>query len=147
MNRHLQNLRTERGVALVMAMIILLVLTILGVTIMGVSGLEAKMAGNTQESTRAFQLAESANEQIINDPSISHSLGAVGASTTRSFTSTTTTVTFIAKATPPGRSSDPSRIESALSGAKAHFEIVSRSQTTLGGKADVTQGASRDIPK
>lgn len=57
----------QSGYALVFALIILLILTILGVTVMNMSGLEFKMAGNTQEFVRAFQVAESGNSQAIAD--------------------------------------------------------------------------------
>ena len=49
----------QGGAALIMSLMILLILTILGVTAMGTSSLEEKMAGNTQEMTRAFEVAES----------------------------------------------------------------------------------------
>ncbi len=52
-------LYTQRGTALVMSLVILMVLTILGIAAMGTSSLEEKMAGATQEGTRAFEAAES----------------------------------------------------------------------------------------
>jgi len=53
-------IRHEGGFALAMTLIMLLVLTILGVTAMNMSSLQQKMAGNMQESQVAFQAAESA---------------------------------------------------------------------------------------
>lgn len=50
----------ERGVALVMAMVFLLILTLIGVTTMGTTVLEERMAGNMQDKNTAFQAAESA---------------------------------------------------------------------------------------
>lgn len=50
--------RRARGAVLVMALILLAVLTLLGVTAMHTTSLEQKMATNTQEGLRAFQLAE-----------------------------------------------------------------------------------------
>ncbi len=49
----------ERGTALVMAMVILLILTIIGVTALNTTSLEAKMAGNIQDTNFAFEAAES----------------------------------------------------------------------------------------
>lgn len=49
----------QRGTALIVALIMLLILTLLGVAAMGTSTLEEKMAANMQEGTRAFQAAES----------------------------------------------------------------------------------------
>lgn len=50
----------QRGVALVMAMVFLMILTIIGVTVMSSTALQEKMAGNVQDKNLAFQAAESA---------------------------------------------------------------------------------------
>jgi Tfp pilus assembly protein PilX len=50
---------TQRGTALVVALIMLMILTMLGIAAMGTTTLEEKMASNMQEGTRAFQAAES----------------------------------------------------------------------------------------
>ena len=49
----------EAGMVLVTVLILLVVLTILGVTTMTNTGMEEKMAANVQEYNRAFQAAES----------------------------------------------------------------------------------------
>jgi Tfp pilus assembly protein PilV len=49
---------SQRGAVLIVALILLAVLTLLGVTAMSTTSLEEKMAANTQEGTRAFQIAE-----------------------------------------------------------------------------------------
>lgn len=50
----------QQGVALIMAMVFLLLLTLIGVTAMNTTSLEEKMAGNMTDKTRSFQAAESA---------------------------------------------------------------------------------------
>ena len=55
----------QHGMALIMALVILMILTILGVTAMTTSSLEEKMSGNIQEQTRAFQAAESGVSEAI----------------------------------------------------------------------------------
>jgi type IV pilus assembly protein PilX len=50
----------QRGVALIMALVFLTLLTILGVTAMSSSSLEEKMATNTRDRNLAFQAAETA---------------------------------------------------------------------------------------
>lgn len=50
----------QRGTALVMALVLLLVLTILGVSAMSTTALQEKMAANTKDRNTAFQAAESA---------------------------------------------------------------------------------------
>ncbi len=58
----------QQGVALVMAMVFLMILTIIGVTVMSSTSLQEKMAGNVQDKNLAFQAAESAlrvGEQLL----------------------------------------------------------------------------------
>jgi type IV pilus assembly protein PilX len=50
----------QRGMALVMALVFLVLLTLLGITAMSTSSLEEKMAGNAKDRGLAFQAAESA---------------------------------------------------------------------------------------
>ncbi len=52
--------RSERGFILVVSLVILLVLTLLGVTMFRGSGLNEKIAGNMKEKGRALQMAQSA---------------------------------------------------------------------------------------
>lgn len=54
------NRNAERGAALVMSMIFLVVLTIIGMAGMDVTSLEEKMAGNMRDRNAAFQAAEAA---------------------------------------------------------------------------------------
>lgn len=56
----------QQGAALVFSLLILLVLTILGVSAMRTSSLEQIMAGNTQEGTRALQAADSGTARALN---------------------------------------------------------------------------------
>lgn len=48
----------QRGSALVVSLIVLLILTIIGITSVGTSTLEEKMAGNSRDQNLAFQSAE-----------------------------------------------------------------------------------------
>ena len=50
----------QRGVALVMALVFLLLLTLLGITALNTTSLEGKMATNVKDRNLAFQAAESA---------------------------------------------------------------------------------------
>lgn len=53
-------LRPQRGAVLIVSMILLLIMTLIGVTGMSTTTLEEKMAANTQEVNRAFQAGETA---------------------------------------------------------------------------------------
>lgn len=50
----------QRGAILITSMLLLLVLTIIGVTVMQMSRMQERMAGNTRDSNLAFQAAEGA---------------------------------------------------------------------------------------
>jgi type IV pilus assembly protein PilX len=54
------NHRSERGAALIVSLIFLLVLTLLGVGAMRTTNMQERMAGNLRDSNLAFQAAESA---------------------------------------------------------------------------------------
>jgi type IV pilus assembly protein PilX len=61
MNISKQTLQSrQQGVALIVAMVFLMLLTIIGITAMSTSSLQEKMAGNVQDKHVAFQAAESA---------------------------------------------------------------------------------------
>lgn len=57
--------RRQRGAALVVSMVLLMVLTLLAISTLSTASLEVTMAGNTQYAENAFQLAETANEQYM----------------------------------------------------------------------------------
>jgi type IV pilus assembly protein PilX len=53
-----QSVQRESGAVLVVGLVILVLMTLLGVTAMQVNGLEEKMAGNYRDQNLAFQAAE-----------------------------------------------------------------------------------------
>jgi Tfp pilus assembly protein PilX len=142
----------ERGVALVVALIFLLVLTILGVTVMNISSLEGRMAGNTQETNRAFQGAESAVENVFADGSIFNSLinpGDKSPTTTVNYPGTAVKldVTYTARRNTPPRSRDRSNTNSAITYGAAVFDMKSTADTTSLANAVIVQGVSQVTPK
>jgi PilX N-terminal len=70
-NRNIPPLRAERGAALVTALLLLVILTILGISGIVTATLELQMAGNTQYQERAFQAAEHAIEVAMISPDLS----------------------------------------------------------------------------
>jgi type IV pilus assembly protein PilX len=65
MKRHANRLDRQRGAALVVGLILLMVLTVLAISVMRTATLELTMAGNAQFRENAFQLAESGIQAII----------------------------------------------------------------------------------
>jgi len=60
MRQQIFNSQRQRGAALITSLIILLVLTVLGVSAMSTSSLEELMAGNLRDQNLSFQAAEAA---------------------------------------------------------------------------------------
>lgn len=138
----------QRGIALVVALIFLLMLTILGVSAMNTSALEGRMAGNTQENNRAFQGAESALERVWKDGTIFGSFSQVGETITdpsspHTYTGAKVNVDVTWEATVSGRGSDP--INSGKY-STAIFSIKSTSKTATNAESLVVQGVSRVVP-
>jgi type IV pilus assembly protein PilX len=63
--------RDQRGVALVVASMLLLIVTLLGVAGLAAASLELRMSGNFQYQDRAFQAAEFAIEQALHSEPLS----------------------------------------------------------------------------
>ena len=65
MKTSFENARRQRGAALIVGLILLLVLTVLGVSSMRTASLELAMAGNVQFRENAFQLASTGLDTVL----------------------------------------------------------------------------------
>ncbi len=72
----------QSGVILVISLIMLLLMTLIGVTAMQVTGLEEKMAGNNKDMNVAFQAAEAALRDAENDIKSTRVSGLTGMTST-----------------------------------------------------------------
>jgi hypothetical protein len=61
------NRASQSGAVLIVAMIILVILTLLGITAMNTTSLQERIASNTQEQVHAFQAAETGLNQAFAD--------------------------------------------------------------------------------
>ncbi len=126
-----------------MSLVILMILTLLGITAMSTSSLQEKMSGNAQETTRAFEAAESGLNQALNT---SGALSLSG-STTNNFSydsgksGSATVVTSFVQYTSPKRGSGYGSSFQA-----ANFDQSSTGTTTVGAKAIVHQGVAQIVP-
>ena len=59
---HTTHFKSQSGAALVVSLLILLVMTVIGISSMRTTNLQEKMASNTREREQAFEAAESALE-------------------------------------------------------------------------------------
>ena len=127
-----------------MSLVILFILTILAVSAMNTASLEEKMAGNIQDTTRAFQAAESGLNLALNTSGVLSLTG----STTSTFDidagkgGTVTVVTTYLQSGKPKRGSGY-----GVNFDAANFDQVSTGQTTSGAKSVVHQGIGQIIPK
>lgn len=139
--RNTIRLDSQRGAALAVGLIFLLVLTILGVSSLSTTSLEEKMAGNLQEKSRAFQTAEAAVVRFVQTQTLS---AADDCSSLVSFTdidvSNNTDADICSDYlgnTPAGRTTD-----TAFGGQTSfnHFNINSEGHTPANARAAVNQG-------
>ena len=132
----------QTGAALAVGLVFLLVLTIIGISSLGTTSLEERMAGNLQEQTKAFQTAEAAVVRTLTVGGLS--TGDVCNQTEQTFSdidsyNQTTAVTcrdFLGT-TDPGRTTD-----TAYGGQTSfvHFGINSRGTTPTAAQTTVNQG-------
>lgn len=137
--------RRQSGAALIMSLVILLIMTILGISAMGTSTLEQKMAGNTQEATRAFEAAESGLSKALQFPenfnlntaqTKTYEFGTGGKSGNAKVT------TKFVQFTPPKRGSG-----FGISFDTANFDQLSEGKTLTSAKTVVHQGVAVVVPK
>ncbi len=134
--------RRQAGVALITALVILVILTILGVTALSTTSLEQRMAVGVQEGQRAFQAAESGLMMTMNTPS-AFDLYATNQSQ-YSFGSASADVStdFHGWSAPPRGSG-----YSAVNFSSAHFKATSTGQAAAGARSIIEQGMYQITPK
>lgn len=141
--------RYQRGTALIMSLVILMILTILGVTAMSTASLEEKMSGNTQETNKAFEAAESGLNDAMNaSGGLDLNTSSLSPKTLSPFSydggksgSATVSTWFVQFTAPKRGSGYGSNFEAA------NFEQASTGTTTVGAKAVVHQGVAQIVPK
>ena len=141
--------RTRQGGAvLIVAMIILVILTLLGVTAMNTTQLQERIASNTQEQVHAFQAAETGlnrafADNLAYDISGTYTGGATpapvvaGAGDRSSYTPT-----FLGFSPPP-----PGSLYSATSFQAAHFNFRAQGQSATNLSIVLNGGAYQIAPK
>ncbi len=145
----------QSGMALVFALVVLLILTILGVSALRTSSLEQLMSGNVQDQTRAFEAADSGVGHALNviqnansaDPtiyaasaptkSIQYTYSPSGGTANMITTAEAHQPTFLQIA-PVGRSSSPT----GSSICAAYYDQVVRGSTTTFASSNLHQGLS-----
>lgn len=136
--------RQQRGTALIMSLVILVILTILGITALSTSSLEEKMAGSMQEVTRALEAAESGVNSALATAGVLN----LNATTTNSFaydsgaSGSAQVVSSFIEFSPPKRGSGYSAQYRA-----ANFSLNSKGTTTSNARVTINQGIGQIMPK
>ena len=139
--------RQQSGAVLIVAMIILVVLTLLGVTAMNTSSLQEKIASNTQEQVHAFQAAETGlnlafTDNLSYDISSSYTGGALPTVFAGSADSASYVPTFLGFSPPP-----PGSLYSATSFQAAHFNFRATGTSATNLSVVLNGGAYQIAPK
>ncbi len=139
----------QRGVALAIALVVLLILTIIGVSALVSTALEGMMAGNIQEQNRALQAAETGIDAAfargdgfkITQTVTGQADSSFKASAKASYSYTNTFTSY----TKPPRSEKKQYSERLF--RAAHFQTVSDGTANIGAKTTLTQGLYQITPK
>ena len=139
--------RHQSGAVLIVAMIILVVLTLLGVTAMNTSSLQEKIASNTQEQVHAFQAAETGLNQAFSDNlsydiSSTYTGGAIPTVFAGSADSASYLPIFLGFSPPP-----PGSLYSATSFQAAHFNFRATGTSATNLSVVLNGGAYQIAPK
>lgn len=132
----------QEGAALITALVLLIVLTMLGLSSMSTNTMEERMAANSQEMNRAFQAAESGVGLAFTNAdsfSINNTEDNPVTDTKSDFGSYKADVTYEAafrQATPPKRGSGWD-----TSYALYHFDVASTANTPSGASTTIHAGA------
>ena len=137
----------QSGAVLIVAMIILVILTLLGVTAMNTTSLQERIASNTQEQVHAFQAAETGLNQAFADNLAYDITGTyTGGATPTTFAgsgdSASYTPLFLGFSPPP-----PGSLYSATSFQAAHFNFRATGTSATNLSIVLNGGAYQIAPK
>ncbi len=142
MAKFARSARRETGAVLVMAMVVLLIVTIIGVSALNISALEEKMAGNIQDGVRAFEHAETGLNKALNTAG-AFDLFEKKTSTFPLTGGSAVVETQFTTYSPPKRGSG----YSVINYDSANFDQKSLGKGVMGGVSVVHQGASQIVNK
>ena len=137
----------QSGAVLIVAMILLVVLTLLGVTAMNTTSLQERIASNTQEQVHAFQAAETGLNQAFTDNlafdiTSTYTGGATPTTFAGAADSAAYEPTFLGFSPPP-----PGSLYSATSFQAAHFNFRSTGISASNLSIVINGGAYQIAPK
>ena len=128
----------ERGAVLIVSLILLVVLTLLGVSVMNMTQLEEKMASNSQEIVQTFQSAETALQVAYANPAAWREINAAttGALTIPSTVGRQDVATYSVQVV----ASEAAPVGYDANSQKIHFNFGATGQTSTGMATAVVHG-------
>ena len=142
MTQSQHNNHHQRGAALITALVMLVILTMLGLSSMSTNTMEERMAANSQETNRSFQAAESGLDQGYADADsfdLNHTKANPNTFSVTDFGSYDATLTYsiaYRQQTPPKRGSG---WDSTY--ALYHFDTASTATTASGASSSIHAGS------
>jgi Tfp pilus assembly protein PilX len=131
----------QQGIALVFALVVLVLLTILGVSAMKTSSLEIKMAVGIQDNTMAFQAAESGLVEAFRNVTLDPNQTVKTTYTPGYGISATTDTTFDAYSNMQNSDKPSSKVNYR----QANFKQTATATTPGGAKVTIHQGVRQII--
>ncbi len=139
------NRARQSGAVLIVSMIILVILTLLGVTAMNTTSLQERIASNTQEQVHAFQAAETGLNQAFAD-NLAYDISGTYSSPLTAFAGSADSAgydtTFLGFSPPP-----PGSLYSATSFQAAHFNFRATGTSATNLSIILNGGAYQIAPK
>lgn len=133
----------QKGVALAMALVVLVILTILGISAMKSSSLELKMAAGIQDNTVAFQAAESGLVEAFRTVTLDPNQPTTSTFSPSAGVSAETETTFTEYSNVGGTSKPSSKVNYQY----ANFNQTATAHTDGGAKVVIHQGVRQIVNK
>lgn len=133
----------QQGVALVMALVILVILTMLGISAMKSSSLELKMAAGLQDNTMAFQAAESGLVEAFRTVTLDPNQAVTSNFSPASGVNASTETTYTGQSEVTGTDKPSSKINYRF----ANFSQTATATTPGGAKVVIHQGVRQIVNK
>ncbi len=131
----------ENGAALITALVVLIMLTLLAISTLSTSTMEERMASNSQELNRSFQVADTGLAKIFDNPDAMNTVSTFTGSDTIVTGYTTTYTTEYRQEVPIGRTSNLAQMWEAGKYSKYYFTLSSTSSTPASIETTLDGGA------
>ncbi len=131
----------QQGAALITALVVLIMLTLLAISTLSTSTMEERMAANSQEINRSFQTADTGLTQIFDNPDALNTVATFSASNVSVGNASTDYSSAFRQAVPVGRTSNLAQMWEVGKYSKYYFDLTSTGTTPSGISTTLDAGA------